>query len=90
MWILPCGPTPAVICFQSVGALKNHIVFMHFCEQYEATSDCMTCHGSGFNPNGFFVHIEGCMLRWMETRAAEDLSRCPIDYCIENLQISWR
>ena len=61
--------------FASVDALKNHIMFMHFCERDRAPIACMTCDwiGLGFDPEWFYSHIEGCVLRWMEKRTTEGL-----------------
>ena len=81
---------PGLEIFQSVGAFKDHIVFMHLWEEHGSTSDYMTCNRSGLSPAWYFNHIEGCMLQWMETRAAENPIRCPIDWCMEGLPIIWR
>ena len=65
--------------FASVAALKDHIMFRHICEQdCGARSDCTTCQRDSLNPEGFYYHIESCMLQWMEEKALEDLSKCSI------------
>ncbi|KAK0514954.1 hypothetical protein JMJ35_002333 [Cladonia borealis] len=85
-------PLPALNCFQSVGALKDHIVFMHFWEQYGSTSDCMTCLRSGFSPERLFTHVENYFLAigtWNDTycvttsgrsRLAFAPTRCPLPF----------
>ena len=80
---------PALNGFQSVGAFKKHIMFMHFWEPCVSTSACMTCNTNGLDPKQFFHHIGDCKLYCTEKRATEDPFRGPIDYCMESLQISW-
>ncbi len=62
---------PRGVSFKSVEALRYHVMFMHFCEEDGSTSACMTCNRSSLDPERFFHHIEGCVLRWMEKRATD-------------------
>ena len=54
--------------FTSVYALKEHIMLRHIRERDCATSACAICHRNNLSPEGFYNHIESCVLRWMETR----------------------
>lgn len=65
-----CEVCPRVV--EGVGALKDHIMFTHFCEHDSLTIACRTCNRSGLDPEKFFDHIEGCVFQGKETRAAED------------------
>ena len=80
---------PALNCFHSVGALKDHIVFMHSWEQYESERYCVTDNRSGLDGEEFSDHVEGCMLQWMKKRTTEDPIRCRILNRRERLQIFW-
>ena len=65
--------------FNSVGGFKDHILYTHFWEHNGSTIACKMCNRTGLDPEKFFDHIDGCVLRWKETRAAGDPNRPPVD-----------
>ena len=74
--------------FESVVALKAHIIRSHIGERDFVPIACTTCNRHNLTPEGFLYHIDYCVLRWMEDRATEDPMKYSINYGVESSLVS--